>query len=233
MDTNERRLVNILGLLSQYKSQRLFAEAIGVQTTEISQIKNRTSPRNVGHNLARRIEVELNLDHGWMDLPHGSQKISNPHVGRAEVWAEEGPIADDEKEVIVYIDMETKEDVKGDIKTHRVGYVSRMSERILDSCGVKHEHAAFIKVSGSSMEPRLYDGDIAAINTESVKVADGKIYAVNHAGIIKIRRLYKPTSRLVTMRCLNSAEFESITVPVDDEFYVLGQVFWSCGAWNN
>ena len=47
------------------------------------------------------------------------------------------------------------------------------------------------RISGSSMEPRLYSGDCVVINTELTKPIDGKVFAVNYEGEMVIKRLQR------------------------------------------
>jgi len=46
-----------------------------------------------------------------------------------------------------------------------------------------------VKVSGASMEPALWDGDIAIINTDDTTPRDGEVFAVNFEGEMVIKRL--------------------------------------------
>lgn len=46
-----------------------------------------------------------------------------------------------------------------------------------------------IRVSGRSMEPSLYDGDLVIVNTEDVTLKDGQVFAANYDGELVIKRL--------------------------------------------
>lgn len=46
-----------------------------------------------------------------------------------------------------------------------------------------------IKVTGHSMEPRLYEDDIVIINTADTKPVDGEVYAINYEGEAVIKRM--------------------------------------------
>lgn len=46
-----------------------------------------------------------------------------------------------------------------------------------------------IRVSGRSMEPSLYDGDLVIVNTEDVALKDGQVFAANYDGELVIKRL--------------------------------------------
>ena len=70
------------------------ARAIGVQQSQIARVFAKGEyRRNVGDNLARRIEMSLNLEEGWLDQEHASAdalsvKLSHlEHGQRAAVEA--------------------------------------------------------------------------------------------------------------------------------------------------
>jgi phage repressor protein C with HTH and peptisase S24 domain len=46
-----------------------------------------------------------------------------------------------------------------------------------------------IKVSGRSMEPRMYDGDLVIINLDNTKLVDGQAVAANYEGELVIKRM--------------------------------------------
>ncbi|MEY2654291.1 MAG: hypothetical protein RLZZ524_1319 [Pseudomonadota bacterium] len=47
-----------------------------------------------------------------------------------------------------------------------------------------------LRVSGSSMEPTLYDGDLVVINTEQTTPREARVFAVNYAGELVIKRVF-------------------------------------------
>lgn len=74
MDISEIRKANLLELIETKAngSQKEFAEKAGTSPAYLSQILNNTLGRNgkpatVGNALARKIETQFKLDHGWMD----------------------------------------------------------------------------------------------------------------------------------------------------------------------
>lgn len=46
-----------------------------------------------------------------------------------------------------------------------------------------------VRVSGASMEPSLWDGDLVVINTEDTAPHDGDVFAVNYEGELVIKRM--------------------------------------------
>lgn len=71
MDIGSIRRKNMLGLISNFRTQSDFADAVGKPASYISQIKKGTKsngePISMGSEFARDIEESLGLTHGWMD----------------------------------------------------------------------------------------------------------------------------------------------------------------------
>lgn len=61
----------------------------------------------------------------------------------------------------------------------------------VDRKGFTPETLIAVSVSGESMEPRLFDGDVVVINTMDRKMVDGEVYAVNYEGEAIIKRLVR------------------------------------------
>lgn len=51
------------------------------------------------------------------------------------------------------------------------------------------ERLLAIRVSGRSMEPSLYDGDLVIVNTDDVALTDGEVFAANYEGELVVKRL--------------------------------------------
>ncbi len=72
---DECRLANLLLLMERHRAkdsapgwERRFAESVSVNATYLPQLKARM--KRIGPVVARRIESELKLPEGWMDVPH-------------------------------------------------------------------------------------------------------------------------------------------------------------------
>ena len=61
----QRRRDNLKRLLADYPTQRHFAEAVGLSVAQVSHLV--TGVREMGEEIARRIEEALGLEMGWMD----------------------------------------------------------------------------------------------------------------------------------------------------------------------
>lgn len=65
LEIQARRRGNLNRLLADYKTQRQFGDAVGLSVAQISHIV--TGVREMGEEVARRIEQTLGLPLGWMD----------------------------------------------------------------------------------------------------------------------------------------------------------------------
>lgn len=64
-----------------------------------------------------------------------------------------------------------------------------MARRWFDQHHYRPESLVAVKVTGRSMEPSLYDGDLVVINTEDITPKDGVVFAANYEGELVIKRL--------------------------------------------
>lgn len=74
METKEIRRNNLRDLMARFArqgtNQNEFAILVGSSAPTLSQITGEKSSRNLGDNLARRIEAKLGLPKGWFDVFH-------------------------------------------------------------------------------------------------------------------------------------------------------------------
>lgn len=74
METKDFRRNNLRSLMDSFihdgKTKSQFADAIGLPASQLSQLVSVNATRNIGDIIARRIEANLGLLRGWMDVPH-------------------------------------------------------------------------------------------------------------------------------------------------------------------
>lgn len=104
----------------------------------------------------------------------------------------------------------------------------RFSLPRLAKAGVQPNNAACATATGSSMEPTIADGSPIAIDRGCTSVIDGKIYALDHGGMLRIKRLYRLPLNRIRLVSDNSDEHpEEICNLLGDEApQILGRVFW-------
>lgn len=64
-----------------------------------------------------------------------------------------------------------------------------MAKRWFEHNHYNPERLVALKVNGRSMEPKMSDGDLVIVNTDSVTPKDGVVFAVNYEGEMVIKRM--------------------------------------------
>ncbi len=145
-----------------------------------------------------------------------------------EVTEGDEPLRPDEVELPYLREVEF---AAGDGRTQVIenhGRSMKFSLPRLLKAGVQPHNAACATASGTSMEPTIADGSPIAIDRGCTHVIDGKIYALDHGGMLRIKRLYRLPLNRVRLVSDNSDEHpEEICSMMGDEApRILGRVFW-------
>ncbi|MNJ68152.1 HTH-type transcriptional regulator PrtR [compost metagenome] len=90
-------------------------------------------------------------------------------------------------------------------------------------------------VSGNSMEPVLPDGSTVGVNTGATSIIDGKMYAIDDAGQLRVKTLYRIPGGGIRLRSFNredhpDEEYSAEQIASSD-IRVIGKVFWSSVLW--
>ncbi|MFV9039653.1 S24 family peptidase [Serratia fonticola] len=104
----------------------------------------------------------------------------------------------------------------------------------LHKLGVSTSAAKLVRVIGTSMEPKLSDGDVVGINTDDTRIRDGKAYGIRHGDLLRVKFLIEQPDGGVIIRSMNREEFgdEKLTQQEkNDQLVILGRVFWSSSTW--
>lgn len=155
------------------------------------------------------------------------------YIGRVDAWDSSTEVDEDEVEVPFYMEVELAAGVGGELAPEIKGPKLRFSKSTLRRCGVQPEAAACVKVSGNSMEPRLYDGDVVGVDTMDKRIVDGKTYAINHDGLLRVKRLYRLPGGGIRINSMNTAEYPDEHYDAEEAKYivVIGRVFWHSSIW--
>lgn len=171
------------------------------------------------------------LIHGIEDEDLIKNKTSE--VQHIDSWDSSTPLDNDEVEVPFFMDVELAAGAGGEVYQERHGPKLRFSKSTLKRCNVEPENAACVKVNGNSMEPRLYDGDVVGVDLGDKKIVDGKIYAINHDGLLRVKRLYLVGGGGVRINSFNDLEHPDEKVSAEERrtINVIGRIFWSSSIW--
>ncbi len=150
--------------------------------------------------------------------------------GGLSLWDNNTPLDDDEVALPFFKEVELAAGTGSAMVQENHGRKLRFSKATLRSCGVTPAHAACVTVSGNSMEPILPDGATIGIDTSQTTIKDGKVYAIEHDGHLRVKRLYRMPGGKIRLNSYNKDEWPDETV-TPDEIRILGKVFWSSVLW--
>lgn len=111
------------------------------------------------------------------------------------------------------------------------GAQERFSLPRLSRAGVQPQNAALAVARGDSMMPVIHDGATLGIDKGCKTVIDGKIFVLDHAGMLRVKRLYRLPLNRVRVVSDNHIEYpeEVYSLADPDAPIILGKVFW----WEN
>lgn len=88
------------------------------------------------------------------------------------------------------------------------------------------ENMLAIRIMGDSMEPMLYDGGIAVIDTSEVLIRDGKAYVFRQDGMLRVKRLVSIVGGVVINSQNPAYETETLFFKDTTDFQVIGRCIW-------
>ena len=162
------------------------------------------------------------------------QEQSAVIVGGMETWDSDTPINDDEVELPFFKEVELAAGSGRTVLDDVGGYKLRFAKSSLKKAGVQPENARCVTVIGNSMEPVLPEGSTVGIDTANKEIKDGKVYAIDHDGALRIKILYKLPNGGLRLRSYNRDEWEDEDIlPTQMQFVrIIGRLFWSSTMWD-
>lgn len=186
--------------------------------------------QSFGEKAARRLEAENGMPEFYLDVPNveKDQEINSnvKKIGAFDLWDRHTPLENDEIEVPFFkeIRLAAGNGFADDIMDYN-NFKLRFSKATLRRQGVSYENAVCVVADGNSMEPVIPDGTTVGIDLGSRNIRDGKIYAINHGGLLRIKILYNMPNNQVKIRSYNTEEHPDEIANLED-ITVLGKVFW-------
>jgi len=111
----------------------------------------------------------------------------------------------------------------------------RLGKEMLRNAGVQSQNAVCINVQGDSMTPILPDGSTVGVDTGSTVVRDGKTYAINQSGHLRIKTLHRLPDGGIRLRSFNRDEYPDEEYSLEEmdqrDISIIGRVFWSSVLW--
>ncbi|MGC7561360.1 S24 family peptidase [Pasteurella sp. PK-2025] len=191
----------------------------------VSQLISGKTP-SFGEKAARRLETENGMPPFYLDIKQNSIESNVKDIGSFDLWDRNTPLHDDEVEVPFLKDIRfaAGNGFVDDIMDYN-NFKLRFSKATLRKQGVQYDNAVCITADGDSMEPVIPDGATVGIDRGNTTIKDGKIYAINHGGLLRIKILHKMPNEQVRIRSYNPDSAPEEVVDLN-EITILGKVFW-------
>jgi phage repressor protein C with HTH and peptisase S24 domain len=246
MELFEIRRENLRHLMLQKfeGKQSKLADAIGKNANYISRLLSTTmaaeNRKKIGEDVARDIELKLglrrySLDYVNLELPAQIPESNAEYLGPIDAWDDDTPLDDDEVYVPFLKEVELSAGSGRVSVQESSGRKLRFGKMTLRRQGVQPSEAVCVSVSGNSMEPVLPDGSTVGVNKGATAVVDGKMYALDHSGQLRVKTLYRLPGGGVRMRSFNREEHPDEEYSADEMaengISVIGKVFWSSVLW--
>jgi len=175
------------------------------------------------------------LIHGLVESKASTVQSGGEIVGGIDVWDDDTPLDDDE----VYVPFLKEVELSAghgrtsiEINTKRK---LRFGKVTLRNQGVQFDKAVCVTVHGDSMAPILPDGSTIGVDTGSTAVRDGKTYAINQGGQLRVKTLHRLPDGGIRLRSFNREEYPDEEYSLEEmdqrDISIIGRVFWSSVLW--
>ncbi|HCQ9698576.1 helix-turn-helix transcriptional regulator [Acinetobacter baumannii] len=173
-----------------HMTQKDLSIKAGVSQATISQLES--GLMNSSTHLPA-IAKALDVDAFWLQT--GKEDSKQENLSRllipVDTWDEETPLNLDEVEIAFYKNLRlacgngTIAEVREQDKS-----VLRVPRQLVDKLGVYRDKAFSALAEDDSMKPTINDGDIVFVDENRNYIKDGKVFAIEHGGLFRCKRLY-------------------------------------------
>lgn len=231
---------------------KVMADALAISPQALNNWLSRGVPGKNLHRVCTTLSVRpewLMEGEGEMDLLYTSPQLLRairqdqiiPNLenatllGPIDAWDDDTPLDKDEVYVPFLKEVELSAGSGRTVVEQSHKQKLRFGRLTLRRQGVQPEDAVCVTVSGNSMEPVLPDKSTVGVDQGCTTITDGKMYAVDHDGQLRVKTLYRLPGGGIRMRSFNRDEHpdEEYTAQemVDQNIHIKGKVFWSSVLW--
>lgn len=154
----------------------------------------------------------------------------HPGLTPISAWDDDTPLDDDEVEVPFLKEVELSAGSGRTVIQESSRFKLRFGKYTLRRHNVQPEHAVCVPINGNSMEPVLRSGATVGVDRSKTQVIDGDLYAINHAGQLRVKQVYRLPGGGIRLRSFNRDEHpdEEYTLEQMQErdISLIGRVFW-------
>lgn len=181
MDIKEIRRQNLRLLSEQYGGQRALAEAADLAPNQLNHIIGPNPIRNLGEQLARKIETNLGIPSGHLDtpIPHPVSDIS---LNTAILGSQDS----------IYL-RQLSIDVDSSTNSYKFSYVGEgcaFTQKWALNMGFSPINIFEYKVESENMAPFMKHGDFVVVDTSYTRIDDGSVYLFVINGSVIIKRIF-------------------------------------------
>lgn len=228
METKDK----LIRLLSERNLERndIIRETGASKGTVSLWIKGATKPN--GHHLISLCKL-MQCDPEWLmddSAPYAASQVRErpaEYLSKLSAWDDSTPVDDDEVMRPCFTEVEASAGDGRSFVQENHGPKIRFSRYSLRKCGVDEHNAYGIRVKGDSMQPVLPDGATIGIDVGCKRIIDGKTYAIDHSGMLRVKVLYRLPGNKVRIKSHNPEyQDEIITLDTEPDFKIIGRMFW-------
>ncbi len=213
-------------------TQAELAERVGIKQASVSEIE-RGLTRTSGYLV--QLAQACGVDPVWLSGGSLSQGESRPlsnatMLGPISLWDDDTPLDDDEVYLPFLKEVELSAGSGRTAVQESSGRKLRFGKQTLRNQNVQAGHAVCVTVHGNSMDPVLPDGSTVGVDRSATTVKDGKMYAIDHGGELRVKTLYRIPGGGLRFRSFNLDEHPDEEYSAQDlaeaGITVIGKVFW-------
>jgi phage repressor protein C with HTH and peptisase S24 domain len=208
-----------------HKTQKEVADAVKVTQSNYSQLE---TGRAQSSAYLPAIAKFLGVSAYWLQTGNNDESQSN--FIPVEEWDSETPVEIDEVAIPYYKDflLACGSGMIGEAMKDEWRRL-RMSKQTLKNKGVETANAVAMTAIGDSMRPTINDKATVFVDIGRNRIKDGKVFAIDHGGLFKFKRLYALPMGGVRIVSDNAEEYpeERLTAQevIDQEFKIIGWAF--------
>ncbi|MGL4926548.1 MAG: S24 family peptidase [Plesiomonas shigelloides] len=219
-DIFELRRLRLQELVSSFKTQREFAEKVGLDSTVVSRMlypEGKRHKRNIGEQAARQIEGALRINRGWMDgmepsSGDGDVRLPALHhdVYRVEVLDLTLSAGHGTYMISDYVEV-----------LYAIEFTSDHARSLFGNRNA--EDVKVMTVSGDSMTPTLVPGDHLFVDVSVRDFLTDGVYSFVYGRTFHVKRLQMQGNRLAVLSDNPAYEKWYIDENTQEQFYIMGK----------
>ncbi|QIQ73206.1 MULTISPECIES: LexA family transcriptional regulator [Pseudomonas syringae group] len=171
----------------------------------------------------------------YSNKPSAPTESNAELLGPIQVWDDETPLDDDEVYVPFLKEVELSAGNGRTAIEVSPARKLRFGKATLRRQGVQFDKVVCVTVHGDSMSPMLPDGSTIGVDTGSTSVRDGKTYAINQSGQLRVKILHRLPDGGIRLRSFNRDEYPDEEYSLEEmerrDISIIGRVFWSSVLW--